>query len=167
SYYYPDLPKNYQISQYDLPLGFDGAFDVPMDESGELRRVRIRRAHLEEDAGKNLHEKPGITQIDLNRTGTPLLEIVTEPDLHGADEAYAFCTELQRLVHYLGVSEANMQKGQMRFEPNINVHIEHDGRLYKTPISEVKNLNSFRAVRNAIAYEVERQVSDWTANHDY
>lgn len=174
SYYYPDLPKNYQISQYDLPLGFDGAIDVPVvvpgqAQSGEVetRRVRIRRAHLEEDAGKNLHERPGITQVDLNRTGTPLLEIVTEPDLHSADEAYSFCVELQRLVTYLGVSEANMQKGQMRFEPNINVIIEQGGRVYKTPISEVKNLNSFRAVRNAIAYEVERQVADWMANPNY
>lgn len=167
SYYYPDLPKNYQISQYDLPLGFDGAFDVPAGDNGSTRRVGIIRAHLEEDAGKNLHERPGITQVDLNRTGTPLLEIVTEPDLASADEAYSFCVELQRLVTYLGVSEANMQKGQMRFEPNINVAIEHDGREYRTPISEVKNLNSFRSVRGAIAYEIERQVADWLADPDY
>ena len=167
SYYYPDLPKNYQISQYDLPLGFDGAFDVPIGPDGQTRRVGIIRAHLEEDAGKNLHEHPGITQVDLNRTGTPLLEIVTEPDLAGADEAYNFCVELQRLVQYLGVSEASMQKGQMRFEPNVNVAIEYDGREYRTPIAEVKNLNSFKAVRNAIAYEIERQVRDWMADHDY
>ncbi len=167
SYYYPDLPKNYQISQYDLPLSFDGAFDVPTDGEGESRRVRIRRAHLEEDAGKNLHENPGITQVDLNRTGTPLLEIVTEPDLASADEAYNFCVELQKLVTYLGVSEASMQKGQMRFEPNVNVVIEDGDREYRTPISEIKNLNSFRAVRNAIAYEIERQISDWLADRDY
>lgn len=176
SYYYPDLPKNYQISQYDLPLGFDGAFDVPVTAGtedsaatggGRSRRVGIIRAHLEEDAGKNLHERPGVTLVDLNRTGTPLLEIVTEPDLASADEAYAFCIELQRLVQYLGVSEASMQKGQMRFEPNVNVAIEHEGREYRTPISEVKNLNSFKAVRSAIAYEIERQVRDWMADHDY
>ncbi len=167
SYYYPDLPKNYQISQYDLPLSFKGVFDVPMGEDGETRPVRIIRAHLEEDAGKNLHDHPSITQVDLNRTGTPLLEIVTEPDLTSADEAYAFCTELQRLVVYLGVSEGSMQKGQMRFEPNVNVAIEYDGREYRTPISEVKNLNSFRAVRGAIAYEIERQVNDWIADRDY
>ncbi|HOB76486.1 MAG TPA: Asp-tRNA(Asn)/Glu-tRNA(Gln) amidotransferase subunit GatB [Phycisphaerae bacterium] len=220
SYYYPDLPKNYQISQYDLPLGFDGAFDVPVDdaavsnapadgapadgepeggrptdggsasgrpesgvaaglrtgrsprktsgtESTGYRRVGIIRAHLEEDAGKNLHEKPGITQVDLNRTGTPLLEIVTEPDLASADEAYNFCVELQRLVTYLGASEASMQKGQMRFEPNVNVAIEYDGREYRTPIAEVKNLNSFKAVRDAIRYEIERQVSEWMADPDY
>ncbi|MCL2330772.1 MAG: Asp-tRNA(Asn)/Glu-tRNA(Gln) amidotransferase subunit GatB, partial [Phycisphaerae bacterium] len=176
SYYYPDLPKNYQISQYDLPLCHDGAFDVPMgeaskpggpSESSQTRRVGIIRAHLEEDAGKNLHERPGITQVDLNRTGTPLLEIVTKPDLASAEEAYHFCVELQRLVVYLGVSEGNMQKGQMRFEPNINVAITYQGQEYRTPICEVKNLNSFRAVRDAIAFEIDRHVTDWMANRDY
>ncbi len=166
SYYYPDLPKNYQISQYDLPLCFDGAFDVPLP-GGEVRRVGIIRAHLEEDAGKNIHDNPSVTLVDLNRTGTPLLEIVTRPDLASADEAYAFCIELQRLVTYLGVSEGSMQKGQMRFEPNINVAIEYDGREYRTPICEVKNLNSFRAVRDAIAYEIERHINDWMADPGY
>ncbi len=165
SYYYPDMPKNYQISQYDLPLACDGRFDVPAQ--GPTRRVRIRRAHLEEDAGKNIHDTGDRTLVDLNRAGTPLLEIVTEPDLTSADEAYAFCTELQRLVTYLGVSEGNMKKGQMRFEPNVNVAIESDGKEYRTPISEIKNLNSFRAVRDAIAYETERQIEAWTLDHDY
>ncbi len=165
SYYYPDLPKNYQISQYDLPFSSNGCFDVPTD--GGTKRIRIRRVHLEEDAGKNIHEKPSITQVDLNRAGTPLLEIVTEPDIASADEAYAFCVELQRLVVYLGVSEANMQKGHMRFEPNINLHIARDGRTYRTPIVEVKNLNSFRAVRGAVAYELHRQIEDWLADPDY
>jgi aspartyl-tRNA(Asn)/glutamyl-tRNA(Gln) amidotransferase subunit B len=165
SYYYPDLPKNYQISQYDMPLAEHGYFDIPVD--GRTRRIRIRRAHLEEDAGKNLHEKPGFSQVDLNRAGTPLLEIVTEPDLTSADEAYVFCTELQRLVTYLGVSEAVMQKGQMRFEPNVNVVITYNGQEIPTPIVEVKNLNSFRAVRNAIAYEVERQIQEWQADPTY
>ena len=167
SYYYPDLPKNYQISQYDLPLSYEGVLEVPTGENGGTRRVGIIRAHLEEDAGKNLHDNPSITQVDLNRTGTPLLEIVTEPDLASADEAYNFCIELQRLVTYLGVSEASMQKGQMRFEPNVNVAITYDGQEYRTPISEVKNLNSFRSVRDAITYEIERQVNDWIANRDY
>ncbi len=165
SYYYPDLPKNYQISQYDLPLAKDGHFDFPAN--GSTRRIRIRRAHLEEDAGKNIHDTPGCTLVDLNRAGTPLLEIVTEPDITSADEAYAFCTELQRLVTYLGVSEAVMQKGQMRFEPNVNVVLERDGAEYRTPISEVKNLNSFRAVRLAIEYEIRRQVADWQADPAY
>jgi len=165
SYYYPDLPKNYQISQYDLPFASNGYFDLPVE--GGTKRIRIRRVHLEEDAGKNLHEKPSITQVDLNRAGTPLMEIVTEPDIASADEACAFCTELQKLVVYLGVSEANMQKGHMRFEPNINLHIRRDGREYRTPICEVKNLNSFRAVRGAVAYELRRQIEDWLANPDY
>jgi aspartyl-tRNA(Asn)/glutamyl-tRNA(Gln) amidotransferase subunit B len=165
SYYYPDLPKNYQISQYDLPLAQNGTFEIPID--GTTRRIRIRRAHLEEDAGKNIHDTPGCTLVDLNRTGTPLVEIVTEPDLTSPDEAYVFCTELQRLVTYLGVSEAVMQKGQMRFEPNVNVIIECDGTEYRTPISEVKNLNSFRSVRSAIEFEVRRQTADWQADHGY
>jgi len=167
SYYYPDLPKNYQISQYDLPISFDGAFDVPTGKDGERRRVGIIRAHLEEDAGKNIHDNPSWTLVDLNRTGTALLEIVTEPDLASAEEAYNFCVELQRLVSYLGVSEASMQKGQMRFEPNVNVAITYQDREYRTPISEIKNLNSFKAVRSAIAYEIERQVNDWMADNDY
>ncbi len=167
SYYYPDLPKNYQISQYDLPLCMDGYFDVPTGREGEFRRVGIIRAHLEEDAGKNMHESPAVTRVDLNRAGTPLLEIVTRPDLTSAEETWAFCVELQRLVTALGVSEANMQKGQMRFEPNVNVAITREGREYRTPISEVKNLNSFKAVREAVAYEIQRQVNDWIADRDY
>jgi aspartyl-tRNA(Asn)/glutamyl-tRNA(Gln) amidotransferase subunit B len=166
SYYYPDLPKNYQISQYDLPLGADGHFEIP-DATGGARRIGIIRAHLEEDAGKNIHDTPGCTLVDLNRTGTPLLEIVTAPDIASPDEAYTFCTELQRLAVYLGVSEASMQKGHMRFEPNINVAIECDGRAVYTPIAEVKNLNSFRHVRDAVAYELNRQVADWQRNPEY
>jgi aspartyl-tRNA(Asn)/glutamyl-tRNA(Gln) amidotransferase subunit B len=165
SYYYPDLPKNYQISQYDLPFSADGFFEFPVGD--QTKRVRIRRVHLEEDAGKNLHDNPSHTQVDLNRAGTPLLEIVTEPDIHSADEAYVFCTELQKLVQYLGVSEANMQMGHMRFEPNINLHIHRDGVTYKTPIVEVKNLNSFRAVRGAVDYELRRQLQDWLADNAY
>ena len=162
SYFYPDLPKNYQISQYDLPLSDQGVFELPYQ--GRFLRVRIRRAHLEEDAGKNVHDFPGATGVDLNRAGTPLLEIVTEPDLHSADEAREFAVQLQRLVRYLGVSEANMQKGQMRFEPNINLRIRPaDGSEVCTPIVEVKNLNSFRSLHGAIAYEIERQRAEWQA----
>ncbi len=165
SYYYPDLPKNYQISQYDLPLAHDGHFEISTKGSG--RRIGIIRAHLEEDAGKNLHDVPGCSLVDLNRAGTPLLEIVTRPKIRSADEAHAFCIELQKLVTYLGVSHGNMQRGQMRFEPNINVAIVADGREYRTPISEVKNLNSFRSVRRAIEYEYKRQVLDWLADPGY
>lgn len=162
SYYYPDLPKNYQISQFDLPIAANGWFEVPTD--GATRRVRIRRAHLEEDAGKNVHDFPGCTAVDLNRAGTPLLEIVTEPDLQSADEAREFAVHLQRLVAYLGIGEANMQKGQMRFEPNINIEIRDGEKVARTPIVEVKNLNSFRSLHGAIEHEVHRQVEEWRKN---
>src|SRR5438067_5517459 len=120
SYYYPDLPKNYQISQYDLPLCYEGAFEIA-GEDGQTKKVRVRRAHLEEDAGKLLHEAPGGFHIDhsivdLNRAGTPLLEIVTEPDLSSPKQVRVFAQELQRLVQFLGVSEGQMQMGHMRFE---------------------------------------------------
>jgi len=159
SYYYPDLPKNYQISQYVLPLARDGYIELKSDH--QIRKIRIRRAHLEEDAGKNVHDLADCTAVDLNRAGTPLLEIVTEPDLRSADEAHELALQLQRLVRYLGVSEANMQKGQMRFEPNVNLRIVRDGREYLTPIVEVKNLNSFRALHAAIAFEIQRQLAEW------
>jgi aspartyl-tRNA(Asn)/glutamyl-tRNA(Gln) amidotransferase subunit B len=164
-YYYPDLPKNYQISQYDLPIAQQGHFDIETDDGP--KRVRIIRAHLEEDAGKNVHDAGDFSLVDLNRTGTPLLEIVTEPEIESAQQAYTFCTELQKLVAYLGISQAVMQKGQMRFEPNVNVAIIAGGQEFRTPISEIKNLNSFRAVRKAIEYEHRRQVQDWLADPDY
>ena len=155
-YYYPDLPKNYQISQYDLPLSRNGFIEIPL-ESGKTKRIGIIRAHLEEDAGKNLHATRNFSQVDLNRAGTPLLEIVTEPDMNSAAEVRALAEELQRMVRYLGVSEADMQKGHMRFEPNVNLVIAKDGKEYKTPIVEVKNLNSFRALEKSIEYEIGRQ----------
>jgi aspartyl-tRNA(Asn)/glutamyl-tRNA(Gln) amidotransferase subunit B len=159
SYYYPDLPKNYQITQYDLPLCESGHHELESDRG--TRKIRINRVHLEEDAGKNIHGIGDCTAVDLNRAGTPLLEIVTEPDLHSADEAREFAVQLQRLVRHLGVSEANMQKGQMRFEPNTNVKITKDERDYCTPIVEVKNLNSFHSLHSAISHEVSRQVDQW------
>jgi len=187
SYYYPDLPKNYQISQYDQPLCFDGVLEIPLptpasegrsdegrDTSGNgdfpdfhTKKIGIIRAHLEEDAGKLLHELPGggysdDSLVDLNRAGTPLLEIVTMPDLRSADEAVAFGQALRDICRHLGVTEGIMQKGHMRFEPNINVHIETpDGKLHNTPIVEIKNLNSFRAVHGSINYEYQRQVDEF------
>ncbi len=158
SYYYPDLPKNYQISQYDLPIGLNGFIEIPVGDS--FKKIRILRAHLEEDAGKNIHSGSG-SQVDLNRAGTPLLEIVTEPDMNSPEEVKALAIELQRIVRFLGVSEADMQKGHMRFEPNINLHITKDGQVYKTPITEVKNLNSFKALEKSVAYEVQRQFDDF------
>ncbi len=160
SYYYPDLPKNYQISQYDLPLGSHGYIEIPLAE-GRTKRVRIRRVHLEEDAGKNLHTAGNYSQVDLNRAGTPLLEIVTEPDMNSAEQVRALAVELQRIVRYLGVSEADMQKGHMRFEPNVNLVIERAGQQSRTPIVEVKNLNSFRALERSVAYEVQRQLDEF------
>ena len=163
SYYYPDLPKGYQISQYDLPLNEHGVLEVPLAD-GSTKVVRILRAHLEEDAGKNSHDSPGHTGVDLNRAGVPLLEIVTEPDMNTVEEVGTFARQMQRLVRWLGVSEANMQMGHMRFEPNINLHIEKDGKTYKTPIVEVKNLNSFRALENTVHYEIGRQLDEWRAD---
>jgi aspartyl-tRNA(Asn)/glutamyl-tRNA(Gln) amidotransferase subunit B len=174
SYFYPDLPKAYQISQYELPLCFDGSVDVPRcDEKGlpdpELgeRRVRVIRAHLEEDAGKLLHEGPGGvpipgTNVDLNRAGTPLLEIVTAPDFDSADDVVAFCRYVRRVCRFLGVSDCVMQQGQIRFEPNINMVLTlAGGRTVTTPIVEIKNLNSFRSVREAIEYESRTQADRW------
>lgn len=160
SYYYPDLPKNYQITQYDLPMSENGYIDIPL-EGGETKRIRIIRAHLEEDAGKNTHTLGNFSAIDLNRTGTPLLEIVTEPDLSSGAEVRALAVELQKIVRYLGVSHADMQKGHMRFEPNVNLHITKDGKVYKTPISEIKNLNSFRALERSVGFEVSRQLDEF------
>jgi len=160
SYYYPDLPKNYQISQYDLPLGSNGYIEVPL-EGGRTKRIRITRAHLEEDAGKNLHTAGSFSQVDLNRAGTPLLEIVTEPDMNSAEEVKALAVELQRIMRYLGVSEGDMQKGHMRFEPNINLVVTRPDGQFKTPIVEVKNLNSFRALERSVTFEIERQLDEF------
>jgi aspartyl-tRNA(Asn)/glutamyl-tRNA(Gln) amidotransferase subunit B len=162
-YYYPDLPKNYQISQYDLPLGEGGYLEIPL-EGGDPKKVGIIRTHLEEDAGKNIHDNPAHTGVDLNRAGVPLLEIVSEPDMNSVEEAAGYSRAMQRLVRWLGASEGNMQMGHMRFEPNINLHITRAGKTYKTPIVEVKNLNSFRALQQAIGYEIERQYAEWEAD---
>ncbi len=166
SYYYPDLPKNYQISQYDLPMSFDGYMDIPLEED-QTKTIRIIRAHLEEDAGKNLHEGLDHSQVDLNRAGTPLLEIVTQPDLNSPEECRILAVELQKLVQFLGISEANMQMGHMRFEPNINLIIREHGQEYRTPICEVKNLNSFRALERSVAYEQWRQLEEWKHDPGY
>lgn len=159
-YFYPDLPKGYQISQYDLPFSHDGHVDV-VTESGNERHVRILRAHLEEDAGKNLHDESGRgrdSQVDLNRAGTPLVEIVTEPDMRTAEEARRFLEELRLLLTYLEVSDCNMQEGSLRCDANVNLHVHQpDGGKVATPIVEVKNLNSFRFTEQAILHEVERQ----------
>ncbi len=156
SYYYPDLPKNYQISQYDQPLSRNGRLDV--DTSAGARRIRIRRVHLEEDAGKLLHGEGGSTAVDLNRTGLPLMEIVSEPDIHSVEELREYLASLKRLLVYLDVSNCNMEEGNIRADANISVQKDVDGREVSTPISEIKNMNSFSACEKAMAYEAERLV---------
>ncbi len=160
SYYYPDLPKNYQISQYDLPLSVEGYLEIPL--AGEkTKRIGIIRAHLEEDAGKNVHDFPAHTGVDLNRAGVPLLEIVSHPHMNSVEEVMSYARAMQRLVRWLGVSQANMQMGHMRFEPNISLWVGDPQRAfdesagYFTPIFEVKNLNSFRALERTTQWVID------------
>lgn len=153
NYFYPDLPKAYQISQYDLPIGVDGALDVTV--SGTVRRVRIRRVHLEEDTGKLLHATTQSSFVDYNRSGVPLLEIVTEPDIRSADEAREYLTQLRRVLLYVGASDCRMEQGSMRCEPNISVRPAGTEELNAK--AELKNLNSFRVVHLGVQYEVARQ----------
>lgn len=163
-YFYPDLPKGYQISQYDLPFSHDGWVEI--EHEGQTRRIGIIRAHLEEDAGKNLHDESGCgrdSQVDLNRAGTPLVEIVSQPDLRSAQEARLFLEELRRTLTYLEVSDCNMQEGSLRCDANVNLHVRKpDGcARVATPIVEIKNLNSFRFTEQAIEFEIERQWSEF------
>ncbi len=159
NYYYPDLPKNYQISQYDLPFSRNGWLEIKTADG--VKRIRIIRAHLEEDAGKMLHDETGggrDSLVDLNRAGTPLLEIVSEPDLSTPEEAKAYLEEIRLLLRETGVSDCEMQEGSLRCDANINLHIpQPDGSVAATPIVEVKNLNSFRGVERSMKYEAERQ----------
>ena len=156
NYFYPDLPKGYQISQYELPIVHDGRIEIRL-EDGTGKTVGITRAHLEEDAGKSLHEDfKGHTGIDLNRAGTPLLEIVSEPDLRSAKEAVAYMKAIHQLVRYLGICDGNMQEGSFRCDANVSVRPV--GRHKFGTRAEIKNLNSFRFVERAILFEVERQV---------
>jgi aspartyl-tRNA(Asn)/glutamyl-tRNA(Gln) amidotransferase subunit B len=165
-YYYPDLPKGYQISQYDLPFSADGFLQIsdPKDRF-ETKKIGIIRAHLEEDAGKSMHDEragKADSRIDLNRAGTPLLEIVSQPDLRSPLEAKTYLEELKLLLTYLSVSDCNMQEGSLRVDANINLHIpESNGHTAKTPIVEIKNMNSFRSVERALTYEAERQYQAW------
>ena len=157
NYFYPDLPKGYQISQYELPIVGAGHTEIAF-EDGTSKRVGITRAHLEEDAGKSLHEDfHGMSGIDLNRAGTPLLEIVSEPDLRSAREAVAYMRKIHTLVRYLGISDGNMQEGSFRCDANVSVRKTGEARLGTR--AEVKNLNSFRFVERAIHHEIERQIA--------
>jgi aspartyl-tRNA(Asn)/glutamyl-tRNA(Gln) amidotransferase subunit B len=172
NYYYPDLPKNYQISQYDLPFSHDGWLDI--ETAAGAKKVGIIRAHLEEDAGKMLHDEAGAKRdslVDLNRTGTPLLEIVSQPEMETAEEAKAYLEEIRLLLKEIGVSDCEMQEGSLRCDANVNLHVPHGDLFLATPIIEIKNLNSFRGVERAIKYEAERQHTElakklgkeWTA----
>src|SRR5271154_955674 len=156
NYFYPDLPKGYQISQYELPIVAAGTLDIVL-EDGSAKRIGVTRAHLEEDAGKSLHEGlPGLTGIDLNRAGTPLLEIVSEPDMRSAKEAVAYMKKVHTLVRYLEICDGNMQEGSFRCDANVSVRPK--GREKFGTRAEIKNLNSFRFVEKAIQYEIARQI---------
>ena len=185
-YFYPDLAKGYQITQYDIPLCTDGHVDLPMAkypkeqqfgsekcrtknfkgedciiEGGKYRRVRIERIHLEEDVGKSLHLQGAHSYIDYNRCGTPLVEIVTKPDMTSPEEAALFMETVQEILRYVKVTNGNLEEGNMRCDANINLNVWEDGKLYHTPISEIKNLNSFKAIREACAYEAKRQLKEF------
>ena len=156
NYFYPDLPKGYQISQYELPIVEHGHIDIEL-EDGSSKTVGVTRAHLEEDAGKSLHEDfHGMTGIDLNRAGTPLLEIVSEPDMRSAKEAVAYMKKIHSLVQYLGICDGNMQEGSFRCDANVSVRPK--GQAEFGTRAELKNINSFRFVERAINFEVERQI---------
>ncbi|RMF16106.1 MAG: Asp-tRNA(Asn)/Glu-tRNA(Gln) amidotransferase subunit GatB [Gammaproteobacteria bacterium] len=156
NYFYPDLPKGYQISQLDHPIVETGHIDILLD-NGETKRIGVTRAHLEEDAGKSLHEDfHGMTGIDLNRAGTPLLEIVSEPDLRSAKEAVAYLRKLHAIITYLGISDGDMSQGSMRCDCNVSVRPK--GQTELGTRTEIKNVNSFRFVEKAINHEIERQI---------
>ena len=158
NYFYPDLPKGYQISQYDQPLAEHGYLDI-VTESG-AKRIGVTRVHMEDDAGKSIHDgfrdSDRYTYVDLNRSGTPLIEIVSEPDLRSAEEAYAYMTEIKQVLQYIGVSDCDMEKGQLRCDANVSVRLR-GAKEFGTK-AEIKNLNSFRFLKLAAEYEIERQI---------
>ena len=154
NYFYPDLPKAYQISQYDMPIAEDGYIDVVLEDG--LKRIGIKRVHMEEDAGKLIHGQ-GVSFVDYNRTGVPLLEIVSEPDMRSSEEAYAYLVSLKQIIRYLGVSDCDMEKGSLRCDANISVRKQGD-ESFGTK-TEIKNLNSFKGVRAALEYEIKRHIS--------
>lgn len=184
-YFYPDLAKGYQITQYDIPLCTAGYVDLPLIHyskeerpggskarsknfagedcfvDGKYRRVRIERIHLEEDVGKSLHLAGNHSYIDYNRCGTPLIEIVTKPDMTSGAEAALFMQTVQEILRYVKVTKGNLEEGNMRCDANINLNVWENGKEYHTPISEIKNLNSFKSIREACAYETKRQLHEF------
>ncbi len=156
NYFYPDLPKAYQISQFEVPIVSDGKLEIDTKEGAKI--VRIERAHMEEDAGKNIHEG-SCSLVDLNRACTPLLEIVSKPDMKNSEEAIAYLKKLHAIVRFIGISDANMQEGNFRCDANVSIRPKGDEKLYTRV--EIKNLNSFRFIAKAIEYEIERQSAAW------
>lgn len=156
NYFYPDLPKAYQISQFEVPIVSDGKLEIDTKDGAKI--VRIERAHMEEDAGKNIHEG-SYSLVDLNRACTPLLEIVSKPDMKNSEEAIAYLKKLHAIVRFIGISDANMQEGNFRCDANVSIRPKGDGKLYTRV--EIKNLNSFRFIAKAIEYEIERQSVAW------
>ncbi|WP_162979648.1 Asp-tRNA(Asn)/Glu-tRNA(Gln) amidotransferase subunit GatB [Helicobacter pylori] len=156
NYFYPDLPKAYQISQFEVPIVSDGKLEIDTKEGAKI--VRIERAHMEEDAGKNIHEG-SCSLVDLNRACTPLLEIVSKPDMRNSEEAIAYLKKLHAIVRFIGISDANMQEGNFRCDANVSIRPKGDEKLYTRV--EIKNLNSFRFIAKAIEYEIERQSAAW------
>ncbi|PDW19026.1 Asp-tRNA(Asn)/Glu-tRNA(Gln) amidotransferase subunit GatB [Helicobacter pylori] len=156
NYFYPDLPKAYQISQFEVPIVSDGKLEIDTKEGAKI--VRIERAHMEEDAGKNIHEG-SYSLVDLNRACTPLLEIVSKPDMKNSEEAIAYLKKLHAIVRFIGISDANMQEGNFRCDANVSIRPKGDEKLYTRV--EIKNLNSFRFIAKAIEYEIERQSTAW------
>lgn len=156
NYFYPDLPKAYQISQFEVPIVSDGKLEIDTKEGAKI--VRIERAHMEEDAGKNIHEG-SYSLVDLNRACTPLLEIVSKPDMRNSEEAIAYLKKLHAIARFIGISDVNMQEGNFRCDANVSIRPKGDGKLYTRV--EIKNLNSFRFIAKAIEYEIERQSAAW------
>lgn len=156
NYFYPDLPKAYQISQFEIPIV--GRGNIEIEVNGEKKTIGVTRAHMEEDAGKNIHESE-YSKVDLNRACTPLLEIVSEPDMRSSDEAIAYLKKLHSIVRFLDISDANMQEGSFRCDANVSIRPKGDSKLYTRV--EIKNLNSFKFIQKAIEYEVERQIEAW------
>lgn len=157
NYFYPDLPKGYQISQFEIPIVENGEVFINF-EDGAQKRIGVTRAHLEEDAGKNIHHGD-VSYADLNRAGTPLLEIVSEPDMRSSDEAVMYLKKLHAIIRYLDISDANMQEGSFRCDANVSIRPKGDDKLYTRV--EIKNLNSFRFIQKAIDYEAQRQIEAW------
>ena len=157
NYFYPDLPSGYQISQFEVPIVGEGELFIDFDD-GSQKRIGITRAHLENDAGKNIHSGD-VSHVDLNRAGTPLLEIVSEPDMRSSEEAVKYLKKLHSIVRYLGISDANMQEGSFRCDVNVSIRPKGDDKLYTR--CEIKNMNSFRFIQRAIEYEVNRHIEAW------